>query len=100
MGKERRHIAKLELQGQILAMLERGISQHSIATQLDRSIGTVSDHVRLLRDEGKYKVKVRQCLKTAPLIRGRRKCRACGDPKTPLRANISETGLVLLINEE
>lgn len=83
LGNERRHILKLELQAQVLAMLERGISQHSIAAQLGKSIGTVADHVRLLRKEGKYKVKVRPFLRTAPLIRGRRKCRACGKPKTP-----------------
>jgi len=83
LGNARRRVLKLELQAQVLALLEQGISQHSIAARLGKSIGTVADHVRWLRKEGKYKVKVRPFFRTAPLIRGRRKCLACGQSKTP-----------------
>ena len=48
-------VAKPELRAQILAMLREGMTQHSIARKLRKSVGTIGHHVKVLRKSGAYK---------------------------------------------
>jgi len=77
------HLAKPDLQAQILDMLKRGMSQQAIAAQLHKGTGTVSHHVRSLRKAGLWKVPARENLETAPTVRGKRRCVECGRSKGP-----------------
>ena len=76
------HLAKPDLQAQILDMLKRGMSQQAIAVQLHKGMGTVSHHVRSLRKAGLWRIPAREYLEPAPTVRGKRKCVECGRSKT------------------
>jgi transposase-like protein len=77
------HLAKPDLQSQILRMLREGMSQAAIARQLHKGTGTVSHHVRSLREAGLWKVPAREYLETAPERGGKRRCVGCGRTKSP-----------------
>ena len=48
-------VSKPELRAQILAMLQQGMTQHAIARELHKSVGTIGHHVKVLRKTGAYK---------------------------------------------
>jgi biotin operon repressor len=72
-----------DLQDKILGMLLRGMTQQTIAAKLHKSTGTISWHIRRLRDSGRWVVEAKEYLEPAPLRSGKRKCAACGKYKTP-----------------
>jgi DNA-binding NarL/FixJ family response regulator len=47
-------VAKPELRKLILAMLRKGMTQHAIARELRKSVGTIGHHVKVLRKSGAY----------------------------------------------
>jgi transposase len=77
------HLAKPDLQAQILDMLKRGMSQQAIAAQLHKGTGTISHHVRSLREAGLWRIPAREYLEPAPTVRGKRRCVECGRTKGP-----------------
>ncbi len=67
----------------ILGMLQRGLSTYEIADSLGEAQGTVTRHVRRLRETGQWEVPAKTYAEPMPLRGGKRKCVACGKRKTP-----------------
>jgi len=65
-----------EVRERVKEMLDRGMSQASIARQLHKSVSTIAFHVRNLGIEAK------EYLSPDPIKNGKRKCVTCGKRKT------------------
>ena len=70
-------------EARILGMSQRGLSTYEIADVLHKAQGTISWHIRRLRETGQWKVPAKTYAEPKPLPGGKRRCAVCGKRKTP-----------------